>query len=65
MDAVTSIKAIRATTGMSQQAFADALGIPKRTIENWETGSRIPPDYVVKLIDWRVKTDDTIKKGGD
>lgn len=55
MDAVTSIKAIRAATGMTQQAFSDALGIPKRTVENWETGIRTPPSYVVDLIRYRVK----------
>ena len=45
-----TIKEIRTASGLTQKAFADLLGIPKRTIENWEGGQRQPPDYIVKLI---------------
>lgn len=30
--------------------MSDLLEIPKRTIEDWETGKRNPPAYVEKLI---------------
>ena len=46
----TEIKLLRETTGLTQQRFADLLGIPKRTIENWESGTSRPPEYVVRLI---------------
>lgn len=45
------IKAIRAKTGLSQAKFAAQFGVPKRTLEHWESGTRVPPDYVVKLLD--------------
>ena len=45
-----TIKEIRAASGLTQKAFAELLGIPKRTIENWEGGQRQPPTYIVKLI---------------
>lgn len=45
-----SIKDIRQQTGLSQAAFATRFFIPKRTIENWESGARIPPDYVRLLL---------------
>lgn len=28
----------------------EVFEIPKRTIENWETGKRTPPAYVEKLV---------------
>lgn len=49
-----TIKEIRTATGMTQQAFCDLLGIPKRTLEDWEQNKRNPPDYVVSLIQFKV-----------
>ena len=48
------MKRVRASTGLSQAAFSKWLGIPKRTIENWETGSRELSDYIVRLIEYFV-----------
>lgn len=45
-----SCKSIRALTGLSQRAFAAEYGIPYRTIENWEQGSRGAPEYVLDLL---------------
>lgn len=55
-----TIKELRASTGLSQQAFADKYGIPKKTIQNWESQGkehRECPDYVKKLLERAVKTD--------
>ena len=30
--------------------MSDLLEIPKRTIGDWETGTRTPPTYVEKLV---------------
>lgn len=47
---MSKIKALRESTGLTQRAFAELLGIPKRSIENWEGGVSEPPEYVVRLI---------------
>ncbi len=47
---MSSIKAARQAAGLTQQAMSDLLGIPKRTIENWEGGKRRPPEYIERLI---------------
>jgi len=39
------IKAARYQTGLSQRAFADALSISRRTVEDWEKGINKPPPY--------------------
>lgn len=44
------LKTARVTTGLSQQAMADQMLIPKRTIEAWETGDRTPPPYVQRFV---------------
>ena len=41
----------------TQQEFAKRYNIPFRTIQNWESGVRTPPDYVVELLEERVKAD--------
>ena len=45
-----SIKEERLKAGLTQQQMSDLMLIPKRTIENWEAGSRQCPPYVERLI---------------
>ena len=56
MDIMKELKEARNTAGLSQQKMSDALGIPKRTIENWETGKRKCPEWTAKLIMDKLKT---------
>lgn len=43
-------KAARKVAGLTQETCAARIGVPVRTIENWEAGSRTPPDYVQRLV---------------
>lgn len=43
------IKAARLNAGYTQQQVNDALGIPLRTLTQWETGRRTPPEYVQRM----------------
>lgn len=47
---MSRIKEARQQLGITQQKLSDLLGIPKRTIENWEAGSRKPPQWAERLI---------------
>ncbi len=60
--AANVIYSLRSLSGLSQKTFSDKYGIPKRTIEDWESGKRTPPEYVVKLLKRVVKED--IEKEG-
>ena len=51
------IKAIRGVTGLSQQAFGDAYGIPRRTIQTWEYDVSTAPLYVTMMIGFAVLSD--------
>lgn len=44
------LKAARDKAGLTQQGLSERLEISKRTIEKWENGSRVPPEYVQRLV---------------
>lgn len=50
-----SIRELRKNMDLTQEAFAARLGIPKRTIQDWEGGKRTPPDYVIDLISFALE----------
>ena len=52
-----TIKEIREYSGLSQAKFSEKYGIPKRSLENWESGSRKCPDYVISLLERVVESD--------
>lgn len=52
-----TIQEMRKCFGDTQSAFAKRYQIPFRTIQNWESGLRTPPDYVLSLLEQRVKAD--------
>lgn len=45
-----NIKEIRTEMKLSQQRFGDKFGIPKRTIQDWESGKHKAPDYIIDMI---------------
>lgn len=45
-----TIREARLNAGLTQQRMSEVFEIPKRTIENWEAGTRKPPAYVEKLV---------------
>lgn len=47
---MSKIREARIAAGLTQDAMAEKLGIPKRTIQDWEAGRRIPPEYVERLV---------------
>jgi DNA-binding transcriptional regulator YiaG len=49
------IMEIRKSTGLNRKDFANYLGIPLRTVEDWEAGRRTPPEYIPRLIKYRLK----------
>ena len=55
-----NIRELRLTTGMTQKEFADYFRIPFRTLQNWEGGQRKAPEYLVKLIEYKLKMEGLI-----
>lgn len=44
------VRAARAKTGLSQQAFADLIKTPVATLRDWEQGRYTPPGGVLCLL---------------
>ena len=51
------IREMRAKLGDTQSEFATRYNIPFRTVQNWETGLRKPPEYIVQLLERRILED--------
>ena len=50
MDFSEKLKDARKAADLTQQAMAERMEIPKRTIQDWEGGLRIPPAYVQRFV---------------
>ena len=51
------IREMRTRLGDTQSEFASRYNIPFRTVQNWETGLRKPPEYVINLLENRIRED--------
>lgn len=51
------IKEMRELLGISRAEFSRRYRIPLRTLENWESGKRTPPPYVINLLERIIKED--------
>lgn len=53
-----TIKELRTNACMTQKEFAEYFGIPKRTVENWEskneTSARECPEYLINLMEYKL-----------
>jgi putative transcriptional regulator len=52
----------RSHSGLSQADFAEALGVSKRTIENWEQGKAEPTGPAKVLLNLVAKYPDTVQR---
>lgn len=62
MEIAEKIRELRAQTGMTRKAFAAHVGIPIRTVEDWEAGRRTPPEYIPRLIAFQLKYEALIRE---
>ena len=55
---------LRESTGMNRREFCDYFGIPYRTVQDWELGNRKMPDYLLRLMAYKIKAEklDKVKK---
>ena len=55
MKASEMIKMLRDRTGLNRKEFSLHFRIPLRTVEDWETGRRTPPEYLPILLEYQIK----------
>lgn len=52
-----TIKEIRALTKLTQKNFSEKYNIPLPTLRHWERGDRECPQYVLELLEFKVRKD--------
>lgn len=52
-----NIRELRTRLGDTQSEFATRYNIPFRTVQNWESGVRKPPQYILDLLENRIRID--------
>lgn len=64
-----TIKELREQSGMTRNQFCEYFGIPYRTIQDWELGNRNCPDYLLDLIEYKLRQEALIRaemeRGGE
>lgn len=49
-----NLQRLRNKTGMSRKAFCEYFGIPYRTLQDWELGNRKIPEYLYRLMIYKL-----------
>lgn len=53
---------MRISTGMNRKEFAEYFGIPYRTVQDWELGKRKMPEYLFRLMEYKIRVEKLRKK---
>jgi DNA-binding transcriptional regulator YiaG len=48
---------LKEKTGMNWKAFAQYFDIPYRTMQDWYLGKRSMPDYLLRLMSYKIETE--------
>ena len=60
-DCKKKIIELRESTGMNRKEFCDYFGIPYRTVQDWFAGRRQMPEYVLRLIIYKLEMEKKVK----
>ena len=63
METKDEVRVLRESTGMNRKEFCEYFDIPYRTVTEWERGPRKMPDYVLRLLAYRIKMENFTEKG--
>jgi DNA-binding transcriptional regulator YiaG len=45
---------LRKASGMTQKEFSEYFGMSKRAVESWEGGTRNCPEYLLRLMEYKL-----------
>lgn len=55
MEQAHKLVELRSSTGMSRREFAEYFEIPYRTVQEWELGNRKMPEYLFRLMAYKIQ----------
>ena len=56
-------KTLRKESGMNLTQFSKYFNIPYRTLQHWEHGTRQCPSYLLELMQYKLKAEQSLKGG--
>ena len=65
MESKDYIIELRDSTGMTRKEFCEYFEIPYRTVQDWELGNRKMPEYLFRLMEYKLQMEKMIKKKGE
>ncbi len=70
MDSREYLIELRNDTGMSRKEFCAYFEIPYRTLQDWELGNRKMPDYLLRLMAYKIEMEklagnNKVERNGD
>lgn len=54
------VRALRDDLKLNRREFCDYFNIPYRTVQDWECGKRTMPEYVLRLLEYKIRTDEML-----
>lgn len=61
MDSREILIELRKETGMKRTEFAAYFEIPYRTVQEWELGNRKMPDYLLRLMKYKLEMEHLVR----
>lgn len=61
MDSKERLIQIKEESGMNWKEYAAYFQIPYRTVQDWERGNRKMPDYLLRLMEYKLRMEKLIK----
>jgi len=55
MEAREELRKLRESTGMNRKEFCEYFEIPYMTVTDWELGNRRVPQYLLRLIAYKIQ----------
>lgn len=62
MDSRDYLIELRESAGMTRREFCEYFEIPYRTLQDWELGNRKMPEYLLRLMEYKIKMEGLAKK---
>jgi putative transcriptional regulator len=55
------VRELRDSMGMNRREFCEYFSIPYRTMSDWEAGKRKMPEYLLRLMEYKAKTEKLVE----
>ena len=62
MEAREELRKLRESTGMNRKEFCEYFEIPYMTVTDWELGNRRVPQYLLRLMAYKIEIEKLAEK---